>query len=236
MFIKLSESLKYFRKVLKRFIYFDMFYLVMKKKVIISSFFSANTIYPLLRLLSPTKIILVVEENLSKLDSEDAKKKRESLNEVKQKLDGIVGVEILETKSLYDLYEIAKVIVEKIDTLADSEVILNISEGRKPLSFGMYFGGSARREKINSICYLIKENNEILKLPFPDFKINGIQKIILKKLEKKSTTIKDLRKEILKIRTKSVFYKYLKELEKEGYIKTSEEKVELTDTGRIVLL
>jgi len=208
----------------------------MKKRVIISSFFSANTIYPLIQLLSPTKIILVVEKNLSKLDSEDARKKKESLDIVKQKLEGIVELEVLETKSLYDLYEIAKDIVEKIDSLADSDIILNISEGRKPLSFGMYFAGSARRKKIDSICYLIKENNEILKLPFPDFKINEIQKTILKKLEKKSKTIKDLRKEILKIRTKSVFYKYIKDLEKEGYIKISDESIELTNTGRIILL
>lgn len=208
----------------------------MKKRVIISSFFSANTIYPLIQKLSATKIILVVEKGLSKLDTEDGRKKKESLDEVKKKLDGLVEVEVLETKSLYDLYEIAKDIVKKIDLITDSEIILNISEGRKPLSFGMYFAGYARKNKIISICYLIKENNEILKMPFPDFKINEVQKTILRKLEKGSKTIKELRLEILKIRTKSIFYKYLGEMEKEGYLNLKEDIVEITDTGKIILL
>jgi len=100
----------------------------------------------------------------------------------------------------------------------------------------MYFAGYARKEKINSICYLIKENNEILKMPFPDFKVNELQRIILKKLEKKEKSIKELREEILKIRTKSIFYKYLNEMEKEGYLRIGDDVVKITDTGKIVLL
>ena len=208
----------------------------MKKRVIISSFFSANTILPLIQLLSPNRMILVVEKDLSELDNKDAKEKLKSLKIIQDKLEGVIELEILETKSLYNLYEIAKDVVNKIDSLDDSEITLNISEGRKPLSFGMYFAGYARRDKIDSIYYLIKENNELLKMPFPDFKINEIQKKILIKLEKKEKSFKDLREEMLKIRTKSIFYKYINELEKEGYITLQEDKAKITDTGRIVLL
>lgn len=215
----------------------DITIFIMKKRVIISSFFSANTIYPLIQKLSANKVILVVEKGLDNLKSEDEKKKKESLDATKEKLKGLIEVEVLETKSLYDLYEIAKDIVNKIDKLEeDNEIILNISEGRKPLSFGMYFAGYARKEKIKSICYLIKETNEILKMPFPDFKINDLQKAILKKIEKKPKSIKELREEILKIRTKSIFYKYINELEQEGYLKINENIIEITDTGKITLL
>jgi Mn-dependent DtxR family transcriptional regulator len=62
------------------------------------------------------------------------------------------------------------------------------------------------------------------------------QKTMLQKLEKNEKTIKQLREEILKIRTKSLFYKYLNEMEKEGYIKVKEDFVEITDTGKIILL
>jgi len=206
----------------------------MKKRVLISSIFSSNTINPLLLKLSPTDLILVVEKDLDKLKGKNEMIKKEAIKKLMDNFGGTLNIEKVETASIYNLYEIAKSVTDKIDTLGKSDIFINITEGRKTLAFGMYFAGYSRRKKINGIYYLIEETNELVKMPFPNFHISKFQKDLLKILEKKEKTIKDLREK--SERTKSVFYKYLKELEEDGYVEIEENKVEITELGRILLL
>lgn len=216
----------------------------MKKKVMISSFFSANTIKPLIIRFSITELFLVVEKNLSKIKTYDTEKKIDALNKIKEEFKGIININILEVESLYRLYEISKSVVNKIDSLEGSEIYLNISEGRKPLSFGMYFAGNLRKNKIKGIYYLKKEDNELLKMPFPNFNINKFQKQILKFIEKKEKNFKEIRDKFEKKeggrdknkKTKSVVYKSINDLENNGYIKIEERNISITDLGRILLL
>jgi len=208
-----------------------------KERVLISSIFSSNTIKQLVLRTSPSLLILVVEKNLFKSKNEDELKKINAIKQIQQSLSDIIKIEILETKSLYDLYEITKDVVNQIDKLKNQDIILNISEGRKTLAFGMYFAGQLRKEKVSSVYYLIKEDNTLLKMPLPDFNINKVQKNILLMIKNTKKDIKELRTKIEKEgKSKSLFYKYIKQLEEEGYIEMQENKLEITNMGKMVLL
>lgn len=206
----------------------------MKKRIIITSLFSANTINPIIAKLSPTDLILVVEKDLKNLSNKDVETKKEAIEYIKQNFGKIINIEILETKSLYDLYEITKDIVTKIDNIKEGEIMFNISEGRKTLSFGMSFAAYLRHEKIKAIYYLIKETNELLQMPFLKFSINKVQKEILESLMKKSLDLKSLKENMGK--SKSVFYNYIKELQINGYIIIEDENIYITNLGKIVIL
>jgi len=225
----------------------------MKKRVLISSIYSANTIKILMLKFSITDLFLVVEKDLDKLkgktpqEEEELETKRDSIKKIKEDFNKIVNIKIIEVETLYNFYDIAKKITKKVDSLENCEIFFNISEGRKPLSFGMYFAGYLRKSKVEGIYYLMKENNEPLRMPFPHFHINKFQKEILRYLEKGERAIKDLRKKFDKEkaekvekqkerRTRSVLYKAINDLEKDGYILIEEQNVKITDLGRILLL
>ncbi len=98
----------------------------------------------------------------------------------------------------------------------------------------MYFAGYLRKNKIEGIYYLTKETNQLIKMPFINFEINHIQKVMLKEIEKIPLKIEGFKNRIGK--SKSVFYKYLKDLEQNGYLLIEDGYAKITDTGRIILL
>lgn len=207
---------------------------MVKKRVMISSIYSGNTFNSMIAKLSPTEIILVIEKNLEKLGGKEPKEKKESIKKLKENFGEIINISEIKTSSLYDLYGITKDVVRGIDKIKEGEIILNISEGRKPLSFGISLAGYLRRGKVNAIYYLIKETNDFLKMPFLNFSVNKVQTEILKKLKNSVRSIKELKESLNK--SKSVFYQYLKELEKDGYIEIEEEKIKISELGRIAIL
>ncbi len=206
----------------------------MKKRVLIASIFSGNTMNSTIVKLSPTHVILIVEKNLDKLKGDDAKTKRDAIKNLQKIFNESVNISFLEVNSIYDIYEIAKKTIKKIDELQNSEIILNISEGRKPISYGMSFAAYLRKEKVSAMYYLIKETDKLLRMPFLTFSINGVQKEILKSLTQKNQDTISLRKKINK--SKSVFYKYLKNLINNGYLVEEDHELKITELGRIMIL
>jgi CRISPR locus-related DNA-binding protein len=206
----------------------------MKKRVLIASIFSGDTISSMVVKLSPTDLILVFEKNLDSMKDKDAEIKKKAINDIKQKFEKIINIDFLKVESLYNVHEVAKQTVKKIDELQDAEIILNISEGRKPISFGMSFAGYLRKGKVSSIYYLIKETDQLLRMPFLNFNVNDTQKQMLKELEKNTLDIKSFREKIDK--SKSIFYQYIKELQSNGYVFLEEDMMKITDLGKIVIL
>lgn len=206
----------------------------MKKRVLIASIFSGDTLNSMIVKLSPTDIILVIEKDLDDMKDENAKIKKKAIETLKQNFEKIVNIDFIKVESIYDIYEIAKEVTKKIDSIKDSEIMLNISEGRKPISFGMSFAGYLRKKDITAIYYLIKETDILLKMPFLSFSVNNTQKQILRELFNKSLLISLLKEKIKK--SKSVFYKYLKDLQTNGYVTTEENNIKITDLGKIAIL
>ena len=207
----------------------------MKKRVMITSIFSARAIKLAITKLSPDKVVCVVEKGYEKLSGEDSEKKRKAIEELKSGFGDILTIEILETESLYNLYEITKDVITKIDDLSkDYDIYIHISEGRKPLAFGLSFASYMRRKDIKGIYYVKTEDNEMMKLPLFNFPINISQKEILKNIEGGSDDTDSLISKTGKSR--SVVYQYVKELLDEGYLINGDEKLKLTDLGRIMIL
>ena len=206
----------------------------MKKRVLIASIFSGETLNPMIVKLSPTDIMLIVEKDIEKLSGKDIQEKKQAIETLKKNFGNILKIGFIEVKNIYDLYETAKETIKAIDDNKNAEIILNISEGRKPISFGMSFAAYLRKDTVNSIYYLVKETNELLRMPILNFLVNNVQKEILIELSKKSWETTPLREKIKK--SKSVFYKYINNLLTNGYIKEDDKRLNITELGKIMIL
>src|SRR3989338_5654146 len=204
----------------------------MKKRVMISTVYSGNAIKYAITKLSPDVLILVVEKDLGKIkDDENIEKKKKAISEIKSFFKNTLEIQFLETKSLYDIYEITKEVIGKIDELNENdEIIMHISEGRKPLSFGLTFAAYLRKKRVKAIYYIIAEKNELLKFPMFTFPIGETQRELLKIIFKEPENIESLIKRTEKSR--SVVYQYIKELEENGFIERFNGDIKITELGR----
>ena len=202
----------------------------------ISTVYSGNAVKYAITKLAPDVLVLVVEKDLDKIkDDENVDKKKKAISEIKSFFKGTLEIELLEIKSLYDIYEITKDVVDKIDkTDKDNEIIMHISEGRKPLSFALNFAAYLRNERVKEIYYITAEKNEILKFPIFSFPINEIQKNLLKLINKGHKNTEELLKKSEKSR--SVVYQYIKDLESNGFLERENGSVKITELGRLMVL
>lgn len=207
----------------------------MKKRAMITTIFTSKAVKIAIHKLHPDIVICVVEKNYDKLEGKDSETKRQAIKELETAFKDILKIEILETKSLYDIYEITKDVIKKIDSSSkDNEIFIHISEGRKPLAFGLSFAAYMRKKDIKGIYYVVSETDELIKLPLFSFPINKSQKKILEEVEKGTETIESL---LIKLnKSRSVVYQYVKELQENGYVLGENKHLELTDLGRIMIL
>jgi CRISPR locus-related DNA-binding protein len=202
----------------------------MKKRVLITSIYSGNAIKEAIIRLSPTDIILVFEDD-------PPTTKQEAIKTLKKFFSESISFSELKLNSLYDISDITKKIVEKIDSLKEENIFIHISEGRKTLSFAMSFAAYLRKDNIEGLYYVMEENNHLLKMPLLKmFQLNETEEIILKELVKNKKSINELLGKITKEKSRSVFYKYLKELQKESCIIIQDDLVEITPFGKMALI
>ncbi len=207
----------------------------MKKRVMITTIFSSRSVKIAAHKLKPDKIICVVEKDYDKIRDKNLELKRNAIKNLIDSFGDIIEIKILRTKSIYDIYEITKDVIKKIDELSEhSEILLNITEGRKTLSFGLIFAAYSRKEKIEGIYYVIEETNEIIKLPLLDLSVNETQKEILNYIKEGVKNIDSLMKKLNK--SKSIIYQYVKELQNAGYINNKTGELNITELGKIMIL
>ena len=201
----------------------------------ISTIYSGNAVKYAITKLSPDIVILVIEKNLDEIrDDENVEKKRRAIKGLKTFFDETLEIQYLEVKSLY-IYEITKDIVNKIDSIKeDIEIVMHISEGRKPLSFGLTFAAYLRKKRIKGVYYIIEERNEILKFPLFNFPVNEIQKELLQLVSKDNEDVESLIKNSKKSR--SVVYQYIKDLEENGFIDRVNGTIRITELGKMIIL
>ena len=111
---------------------------------------------------------------------------------------------------------------------------MHISEGRKPLSFGLTFAAYLRKKRIKGVYYIIEERNEILKFPLFNFPVNEIQKELLQLVSKDNEDVESLIKNSKKSR--SVVYQYIKDLEENGFIDRVNGTIRITELGKMIIL
>jgi len=197
----------------------------------ITSIYSGDAIKEAILKLSPTDIILILEEEDPPIT------KQEAIKTLKKFFSQNINFSELKLTSLYDLANITKKIVNKIDDIGDEIIFIHISEGRKTVSFAMSFAAYLRKNKIEGLYYVIEENNQLLKMPLLNmFKLNETENKILENISKEDKSLINLLDNITKDKSRSVFYKYLKKLQEESYITIENNIVKITPFGKIALI
>jgi CRISPR-associated protein Csa3 len=177
--------------------------------------------------LSPSKIIILTEEN-----TDERKSQAENTLEA-------TFVKVIEIKkaitSLYDPVRVAKDvadIIEKEHALGKS-VLINISGGRKPQAFGALYGAFARSEMVKKVVYVTEEDNFMIEFPILSFNLSPTKKLILEIIQGGNVTVENIATTIGI--SKGMTYNHLRELKTMGYI-SDEGGYSLTDSGRLAVI
>ena len=199
----------------------------MSDLTLISTIYTLEPVIVCVTRLSPSKIILLTEENVNN-------KKRQSEDTLKLTFGKILKVEKKVT-SLYDPVCVAQdvaILIEE-EHAAGNKVMINVSGGRKPQAFGALFGAYARSDMVDRIVYVTEENNSIIDFPILGFNISNTKKRILENIQSGITSVNEIGKSVNISR--GMVYNHLRELKAMGYI-TGEDGYVITDAGRIAVI
>lgn len=124
---------------------------------------------------------------------------------------------------------------EKIHKIINSEkgntIVVNVTEGRKTMSFAGVFAASLNKNKVEGAYYLRQDNHEMILLPLIDFDVSDTKLQILSELEKGNNKVANINKKV-KV-NRSLIYASIKDLIKRKYVT---EEWAVTDSGKICLI
>ena len=194
---------------------------------LISTIYALDPVIVCVTRLSPSKIILLTEE-----DVDD--KKRQSEDTLELTFGKVLKMEKKVT-SLYDPVRVAQDVVDLIEEehANGNKVMINVSGGRKPQAFGALFGAYARSDMVNRIVYVTEEDNSIIDFPILGFNISHTKKKILENIRSGITSVNEIGKSV--DISKGMAYNHLRELKAMGYI-TDEDGYTITDAGMIAVI
>lgn len=182
-------------------------------------------------LIKPDFLILIV-------DKETKDEQKQTIKEIKDYLktvDRDVRLEI-EKFRVYGLHENAKDVANIIKKYSKYDFYVDITASSKPQSMAVAFG--AMNVSNTKQIFVTNRDNKVIEIPLLKIEFSENEKIILRTLNKfegQKINVDKITKETeLK---QSTIYKYLLEFKKKGYIVESEDKsIELTTTGKFVMI
>ncbi|PAV14231.1 CRISPR-associated transcriptional regulator Csa3 [Methanosarcina spelaei] len=197
----------------------------MSKLTLISTIYSLEPVIICVTRLSPSKIILLSEEGAPE-------KKVQSEEMIEKTFRNALEVEKKYT-SVYDTVRVAKDVAELIEQEHDrgSQVIVNVSGGRKPQAFGALFGAYARNDMVQRVVYVTEEDSFMIDFPVLSFNLSETKKLILEEIQKGVSSVPQIA--ATAGISKGMTYNHLRELKSMGYIADGENGYIITDAGRI---
>jgi len=176
---------------------------------------------------SPSKIVLVRED-----DAPEEKLKAEQM--IRETIGRVVEVDTKIT-SLYAVVDIARDVVDVIEEekAHGRNIIVNITGARKTQSLGALYGAYARRELVEKVVYITKEDNEVIELPLLSFDLSKTKKRILEEINKGEVSVRNLAKRVGISR--AMIYHHIRELKERGFI-DDEEGLRITTAGELAIL
>jgi CRISPR locus-related DNA-binding protein len=190
--------------------------------VLISTIYKGSAVIMAIKEFFPDKVYFLVDDPIDDI-------RKNTINMIKD-LFKEIKIEQISAK-IYDIIDIAEKSVSVIKKESKNKVILHISEGRKTMSLGLLFSGYLMKDKIESIYYLMEENNHAIKLPLFSLKVSSKKRALLTEISRGTTSVDKLGKTLNIL--SSTLYVHLKELRDSGFITKD---LNLTDMGKIVLL
>lgn len=199
----------------------------MTNLTLISTIYALEPVIFCITRLSPSKIILLTEENI------DEKK----AGAEKIIVDTFGKVIVVEKKitSLYDPVRVAQDVSDLIEQehAHGNQITINVSGGRKPQAFGALFGAYTRSDMVKQIVYVTEEDNTLIDFPILSFNISDTKKKILENIQSGTTSVNEIGKSV--DISKGMAYNHLRELKAMGYI-TGDDGYAITDAGRIAVI
>jgi CRISPR-associated protein Csa3 len=197
----------------------------MSKLTLISTIYSLEPVIICVTRLSPSKIILLSEEGAPE-------KKVQSEEIIEKTFKNALEVEKRYT-AVYDTVRVAKDVAELIEQEhgRGSQVIVNVSGGRKPQAFGALFGAYARNDMVQRVVYVTEEDSFMIDFPVLSFNLSETKKLILEEIQKGVSSVPQIA--ATAGISKGMTYNHLRELKSMGYIADGENGYIITDAGRI---
>jgi CRISPR-associated protein Csa3 len=197
-------------------------------KILISTIYEHNSLMLCATRFSVEKIILLV-------DNEPKPEQKEAIKIVKSALGGVVDIKEVSV-AVYDIVDVAKKVVDILDSMKPNDyVYVNATAGRKTQSLGLIYGCYARINNVKELVYVTEEDKQIINLPKLSIEINGSQCDMLKLVEHcKFQSIMEMSEKIEKSR--AIVYRNFETLKDKGMLKQTDNGIEITDFGKLVLL
>lgn len=173
-----------------------------------------------------------VSELILLTDTKPDEKQLASIEKIEYSLKDVALIK-KQKLNLHNILEIAKEVVNLIDNIPEKErLFFDISQSRKSQVLGVLFGSYIRPDRIEKIVYR-NEDNVAIVIPKLNISSNETEKRILKKIDGTENLTK-LAKDLKLSRT--MLYRYLRNLERLGFIKKENSKFKITDAGKLVLI
>ncbi|MGZ7043767.1 MAG: CRISPR-associated CARF protein Csa3 [Methanobacterium sp.] len=223
---------------------------------LISTIYSIEPVMFCITHFSPKKIVLLVDVDPDKVQSEAIRMLSETVGKV-------LDIELKQT-SVYDLLQIAEDTVDVIwaEHEKKNRITVNVSGGRKPQALGALFGCYARPDLIEKIVYVTEEEKTIIELPILNFGISKTKRRILEELDQGRIPLEanmefnlDMKDEINELRmetpvpkgeisvrnlsekieiSRGMAYNHIRELRQMGLI--DRDKLEITTAGKLAII
>jgi CRISPR-associated protein Csa3 len=193
---------------------------------LISTIYSLEPVMASITKFSPTKLVLLREEDAPG-------KKLESERMLMETVGKVIQIENKIT-SLYDVVQIAEDTAEVIEkeSANGKRITVNISGGRKPQALGALFGCYARHNDVERIVYITEEDGEAIELPILNFGISKTKRLILEEMKTSESSVKNL---AIKIGiSRGMTYNHVRELREMGFI--ARDGMEITTAGRLAII
>ncbi|OFV67726.1 MAG: CRISPR-associated protein [Candidatus Syntrophoarchaeum caldarius] len=198
---------------------------MVEKLTLISTIYRIEPVIVSVTHFSPSKVILIREE--------DAPEEMiRSENMLRDTLGAVIEIET-EITSLYDIVRIAEDVAALIEAevARGQQVVINISGGRKPQALGALFGTYARKEMVRKVVYITEEDQRIVDLPLLDFGISSTKRMILEAVDEGVRSVPDI---AIRIGiSKGMTYNHIRELKAKGFVS---EDLQITNAGRLAII
>ena len=197
-------------------------------RVLLSTVYNSYSILASANRFSVNQIILLIDKKPNDVMTE-------SIKLIEASLGSVLKVEKVETE-IYDIVEIAKQVVDVIDSVPEKdEIYVDVTSGRKPKSLALLFASYARSKHIKKIVYVTEDTKQIITLPKMAYTLNATQTHCLE-IMKGESAVTNVQIANKLGYTKAIIYRNTRELLEIDAIEKIGEELRLTDFGEILLL
>lgn len=190
-------------------------------KVLISNLYECAVLDIIIYKTSPQKVYLITVKD-EKMTGATIKRLKKDLKHIE--FDVVYVDE-------FDVIGITEKIHKIINVERGNTIVVNVTEGRKTMSFAGVFAASLNKDEVEGAYYLRQDNHEFIQLPLIDFTLSNTKMKVLQELDRGNKKVIDITAKV-KV-NRSLIYASIKDLIKKKYITP---EWEVTDSGKICLI